>query len=36
MECIQVTDKDGKKEVLQNRTFYIIAGPKKIDSDTVR
>lgn len=36
VECIQVKDKDGNKQVLQNRTFYIVAGPKKIKTDSLR
>lgn len=32
----QVKDKNGQKQVLQNRTFYIKAGPPKVETTTLK
>jgi hypothetical protein len=36
IECVQVKDKNGQKQVLQNRTFYIKAGPPKVETTTLK
>jgi hypothetical protein len=36
MECIQVKDKNGQKQVLESRMFYIIAGQVKLKTDSLK
>jgi len=36
VECIQVKDKNGQKQVLESRMFYIIAGQAKLKTDSLK
>ncbi len=36
IECVQVKDKNGQKQVLENRVFYIKTSPPKVATTTLK